>query len=259
MKLGVISDIHGNLPALEACWALLEEERVDRTVCLGDLVQFGPYPGEVVDFIMEKDIDTVQGNCDRAVGRGRSQTGDRFELGWWGDLARDFLSWTSDELGSERLRYLRKLPMELRFEDMGKSILCVHGLPGDITGELPGHESRGVADHLLESSRCDVLMAGHTHEMTLISRPGGLLLNPGSVGGGTLPGKATLMILGSDDEGSMSVSWHRVPWDTARYRKRYEKEGLPETFLKCVLLGRDPRGKWHTDLISWRQKWAEHS
>ena len=259
MKLGVISDVHGNLPGLEACWERLVEEDTDRIVCLGDLVQYGPYPAEVVDFVREKRIDTVQGNCDRAAARGRLDTGDRFETGWWNDLARETLAWTREALGPDRLRFLKRLPMELRFEDLGKDILCVHGLPGEITGELHGDAPGELADHLLVSSRCSVLIAGHTHEMTLLDRPGGMLLNPGSVGGGTLPGAATLLILESDEEGLCSVSWQRVPWDTDRYRRKYENERLPGTFLKCVLLGRDPRGSWHADGISWRQKWAELS
>jgi putative phosphoesterase len=258
VRLGVLADIHGNLPALEACWQLLGTLEVDLTVCLGDLVQYGPYPAEVVDFVREHGIECVQGNCDRAVARGRKSTGDVFESTYWEAMAAESLNWTASVLDTDACGFLRKLPMERRFDLDRVKVLCVHGLPGDITGELPDTGSGVVADHLLESGACRVLLAGHTHEMRLIPRPGGLLANPGSAGGGTLPGEASMALLDVDSAGVPALSWYRVSYDLGAYMRKFRLEGLPDTFLKCIRFGRDPRGRWHVDQISWMQKWAEH-
>ena len=258
MRVGILADIHGNLPALQACWRELESLGTDITVCLGDLVQYGPYPSEVIDFVRDHGIASLQGNCDRAVARSRSSTGDRFESTFWETMATETLAWTADTLGSEGAAFLRRLPQEIRLEADRVKVLCVHGLPGNITGELPEPSAGSVVDHLLDSGSCRVLLAGHTHRMSLASRPSGMLVNPGSVGGGTLPGQATMAVLDVDESGVPSISWHRVGYDMDPYERKFRHEGLPETFLKCIKYGRDPRGGWHVDDIIWRHKWAEH-
>ncbi|MEN8208386.1 MAG: YfcE family phosphodiesterase [Candidatus Fermentibacteria bacterium] len=258
MRIGIISDIHGNLPGLEASLEVFAEEGVDQIVCLGDLTQFGPFPVEVIDLMQSNDIDTVQGNCDRAVAKGRDDTGDVFENVHWDNLASELLEWTKDQLTPQQKRYLKKLPSELRFNVGSRRILCVHGLPGNICGNIQRNVSKEVYDYLFSRNSCDILILGHTHEMLLQSRGSRLIINPGSVGGGTLPGEAAVAVLEINEENTTaSVCWHRVPFDTDLFEKKYRHEGLPETFLKCILLGRDPRGKWHTDDHIRRQKWAE--
>ena len=85
-----------------------------------------------------------------------------------------------------------------------------------------------------------------------------MIINPGSVGGGTLPEESTMAILDINEENmTASVIWQRIPFNMSLYDKKYRHEGLPEIFLKCVLLGRDQRGKWYSNDINRRQKWAE--
>ncbi len=167
MKIGLISDIHGNLPGLELCLRALTQEGVDQIVCLGDLVQFGPFPTEVIDLLQLKNIDTVQGNCDRAVAKGRDDTGDTFENVQWDNLASEILQWTADQIAPEQKRYLRKLPSELRFNVGSRRILCVHGLPGNVNGSIQHNVKSEVYDLLLKRNFCDILILGHTHEMLL--------------------------------------------------------------------------------------------
>lgn len=257
MRIGVISDLHGNLPGLRACWERLSSAGTDLVVCLGDLVGYGPFPSEVVDFVMANRLQCVQGNCDRAAGRGREDTGDRFENVHWQRMAIDSMQWTIDQLDAGQRRFLRKLPTEIRLRMGLREVLCVHGLPGNVTGSLGERDSNEVYGFTLSRNSCQVLALGHTHRMFLRSVTEGLIFNPGSVGGGTLPGESTLTILEVDDHtGAVSVSWERVPFDLEEYSIRYSEEGLPQTFLKCIVLGRDPRGEWHTDDIDRRQLWA---
>ncbi len=258
MRIGLIADIHGNLPGLVACWEVLQEQDADLVVCLGDLVQFGPYPCEVIDFVRRNDIEVVQGNCDRAAGRGRDDTGDDFENVYWQDMAHDALLWTEDQLSIQDRKYLKKLPVELRFRTGRRNILCVHGLPGNVSAGIPEKAADEVYSLLLSRNNCDVLALGHTHGMFLKAISGGMIINPGSVGGGTLPGTSTFAILDVNEEtGCSAVSWQRVPFDIAAFTEAYRDSGLPDTFMKCILSGRDPRGAWHTDDINRRRKWAE--
>ncbi len=256
MKIGILSDIHGNLPALEASWDLFEDEGIEQVVCLGDLVQFGPYPGEVIDFVKQHNMDIVQGDCDRTVAKGRSDTGDSYPNIHWEQLARKTLKWTKDNITDSQRKFLQKLPSELRYQIGSRRILCVHGLPGKISSGIQPNMPNEAYDLLFKRNSCDVLVLGHTHEMFLKGRGSRMIVNPGSVGGGTIPGESTVAVIEVDEENTTtSVCWHRVPYDTQKFETKYKAEGLPEIFLRCILLGRDPRGEWHTHV--WRQKWAE--
>lgn len=280
MRIGVLADVHGNLQGLEAAWRALVGEGADLVLNLGDLVQYGPHPEECVAFAMEHGIESIQGNCDRAAARRRRDTGDEFENVHWRRLAGQVLDWTSEHLSGRSGCWLRRLPGEKRLEIERVRVLAVHGLPGRISVGLPGGSALGledmmaeevraerdglsrsfdlldVYDHLLRESRADILLLGHTHSQTLVWRPSGLIVNPGSVGGGTLPSAGTAALLDVGNRRDISVSWIRFPFDCNAYARDCRAAGIPDLFSKCVELGRDQRGTWHTlDTLS-RQRWA---
>ncbi|MBN1434202.1 YfcE family phosphodiesterase [Candidatus Fermentibacterales bacterium] len=258
MRLAIFGDVHGNLPGLEAAWRTLSSEGFDLALCTGDLVQYGPWPNEVVSFFVEHDVACVQGNCDRAVGRSRRETGDDFPNAHWKALACRALEWTSDIIEERSRKYLRDLPEELRFAVGRREILLTHGLPGRATVGFE-HDTPGEsADLLLQSASVSLMILGHTHSPLLVTRERGWIVNPGSVGGGSLPGAGTAALVEMDERKErMSVAFYRVSWDRERYVREYERAGLPDIFLRCLLLGRDPRGRWHTEDHRWRQRWAE--
>ncbi len=257
MRIGVLASVHANLPGLRAVLDRLEQADVELIVCLGDVAGYGPFPGETVDLIRESGVETVQGNWDRALARGRSSPGDSFDNVHWERLAEKTLDWTSDLLTREQLRWLRRLPQELRFRAGGRELLLTHGLPGRQPQELHRDLPAEVYDLLLQRSKCRLLASGQSNRIELVRRPHGLLVSPGSVGGGTLSAASTAMVVEVDDEGDISVSWHRVEFDVSEYRESYERAGLPDIFLACIELGRDQRGPWHTKDTRRRQQWAE--
>ena len=257
MRIAVLADIHGNIEALESAWRSITLESPDITVCLGDLVHFGPDPDECVSFIREHSVDCVQGNCDRAAARGRRTTGDEFINSHWERLAEGVLAWTVEKLSRTNSSWLRGLPGEFRIEADGAKMLLTHGLPGNVAGSLPENAADEVFDLMLSRNACNILVVGHTHRQSLVCRPGGRILNPGSVGGGTLPSAASAMIIEISRQRGFSACWLRAPFDFDSYRKSSRKAGIPEVFTRAVELGRDPRGAWHTTDIRWRQRWAE--
>jgi putative phosphoesterase len=257
VKIGLISEVYGNLPALEAAWTWLSSEGSELVICLGDLVGYGPFPEEVICFVREHGIETVQGNWDRAVGRGRDDSGDSFESSRWRSLAYEVLRWTIEKLTSSGADYLSGLPHELRFVVGRSRILCVHGLPGNVSGRVAAYAGNDVFDSLLERNHCDILLSGNTGVPAIAVRPSGYLVNPGSVGGGSCPSAATAAVLEAGDKAAVPVWWQRIEYDFEKYERTYLESGLPEIFLRCLRTGRAPTGEWITDDTVWRQRWAE--
>ena len=170
MRVAAISDIHGNLPALEAVLAEIDDESVDEIVVAGDTAH-GPWPAEVVDLLVERGARCVRGNADREV----IERSDRF-----GPLA----AWSADRLGEDRLAIARSWPLtiELSIEGLGTVLVC-HSTPAAddpvYTRITPDEELVGM----LESVGADVLVCGHTHMQYDRTLSSGLrLVNPGSVG-----------------------------------------------------------------------------
>jgi len=165
MRLGVISDVHGNLPALEA--VLDDMPAVDLLVCAGDVVGYNPWPAECVERVRGRDVPTVQGNHDRAVASGQASGFNR--------MAQAGVDYARDHLGADALDWLDALPTERHVVD--DRVTVVHGHPDD-----PDHYTypREFAPDLLDGA--ELLVMGHTHVQHHAVFGDGIVLNPGSVG-----------------------------------------------------------------------------
>jgi putative phosphoesterase len=176
VRLGLISDLHGNTLALEAVLADLDRERVDELVCLGDVAP-GPRPAETVRRLRELDCPTVRGNWDvwllDGVPKLNSPVGDKLaEQGeWW-----------SHQLGAEEREYLAGLPPKVELELDGARILCVHGSPRSDTEDIHATTPDEDVAGMLEGDAAPILAAGHTHVQLLRLHGETLVVNPGSVG-----------------------------------------------------------------------------
>lgn len=208
MKVGVISDIHGNIVALEAVLDAMPP--VEGLVCAGDVVGYNPWPAECVEELRGRDVPTVMGNHDRAVVTG---TGFGFN-----SMATAGVEYARDELTADQLSWLQSLPEErLVFDGRVK---LVHGHPDD----PDRYTYPGQFDESLLGEE-DVLVMGHTHHQHHEIYPDGIVLNPGSVGqprdGDP---RAAFSVLGLD---SLSVTEHRVEYDIERVQEAVRKAGLP--------------------------------
>jgi putative phosphoesterase len=257
LRIAFISDIHGNMPALNSAMVTLEKNPVDLVVCLGDFVHYGPMPEEVAGFMQSSEIECIQGNCDRAIGRHRDNTVEEYENPHWRNLAAEFFRWTSDRISVSVRKWLRDLPDERRFQVGKKTVHCVHGLPGTQSEGLPEEKAAEIYDGILTRSGSSIVVCGFTHTPSIIRRPGGLIINPGSVGGGTIPSGGTAMILCFPEEGEPEVETIEYHYSLEDLEDAYKEAGIGEIFLKCIELGRDQRGNWHTEDPKWRQQWAE--
>src|SRR5829696_781502 len=114
--VAVITDIHGNLPGLEAALARIDELGIDRIVCGGDLVGYGPHPNEVVALIAEREIPTVYGNYDYAIARDLEDCGCAYVTPHDRELGQGSVEWTLAHTDRGSKAGMRELPFDLRFD-----------------------------------------------------------------------------------------------------------------------------------------------
>jgi putative phosphoesterase len=155
MKVGILSDIHGDYAALQLAIDRLDNDhQVEQILCAGDLVGRGPQPDKVVQLIRERGIQTVRGNHDE-----------------W-----------SYGLSAENKEYLKDLPLEWRSEINGQSVFMCHGKPGNnLWGLYRDHISNTLLNMMLVSLGVDVLITGHTHVPLYVKVQRGCVVNPGSL------------------------------------------------------------------------------
>lgn len=219
MLIGVVSDVHGNLPALEA--VLDDLSAVDALVNAGDTVGYNPWPGECVDVMRQRDVPSVLGNHDRAVA---SETGFRFNR-----MAAAGVEYALDVLDRNQLAWLESLPEQRScFDDR---VRIVHGHPED--------PDRYTYPEDFDPSMLageDALVLGHTHVQHVEEFDEGIVLNPGSVGQPRdCDPHAAYAILDLD---AMDAELCRVEYDVERVIEAVEAAGLPAQVGERLRQGR---------------------
>jgi predicted phosphodiesterase len=136
MRLAFLSDIHSNLPALEAVLADIAARGVDQRYVLGDLVGYAPWPNEVLDRLQADAIPTVMGNYDEGTGFDLAECGCAYTDPTETALGHRSFAWTKTQTTPANKAWLRSLPREIRFEADGRRYLLVHGSPRRINEYL---------------------------------------------------------------------------------------------------------------------------
>ena len=239
MRIAVLSDIHANLPALDA--VLGDAGTVDAVWHLGDVVGYGPDPDGVVDRLRSIGAIGVRGNHDAAACGGK-------EIDWFNPDARRAMEWTRAAISPETLAWLAALPERLLSE--GSEL--VHGSPREPIWEYV--TSASVARDNIAILTAPIGLHGHTHLPVAWLEDGGrvelirarrgstlelggrrALINPGSVGqprdGDPAASYAVL------DPQAGSVSWHRVAYDIAAVQDAMREAGLPASLRSRLSVG----------------------
>lgn len=219
MKVGVVSDVHSNLVALEAVLADFPE--VDRLVCAGDVVGYNPWPAACVDALQERNVPTVMGNHDRKVATGRNFRGN--------GMARAGIEYTTESLNDVQRTWVQNLPRERSFAD-GR-VKVVHDHP-EVQDKYTYPEEFGP--HLLGDE--EFLILGHTHVQHHEEYDEGVVLNPGSVGQPRdRDPRAAYAVLDLD---AGSVDERRVEYDVDRVAEAVREAGLPSGTAERLADGR---------------------
>ncbi len=234
MRYGVIADIHGNLHALEAATGLLARAGVDRYLCAGDIVGYGPFPNECVERVAGLNAVCVAGNHDlMAI--------DRLSEADCIPLAQETIRWTRTVLRQEVRGFLAELPPR----SSTNGVAIAHGSLEDSTYYVT---EAGQAERELELLRtrvpeAEILILGHTHRpyvferaarrlrapraasIMLAAQQGPFVLNPGSVGQSReRRAWARCMLL---DLRRREVSFFAVDYDYDGCRRALQERGLP--------------------------------
>jgi protein phosphatase len=171
MKVAIISDIHANAAALRAF-----PESFDELWVIGDLVNFGPHPGEVVDWVRKNAHCVVRGNHDHAVGYGT----DPRCIPAYQAMAAETGQYSASVLSEGQKEYLRLLPLTIDRSIAGMRFHLCHATPAD---PLFGYMEETEWTAAVISTRADTLVAGHTHEPLLRKLGRVTHVNPGSLAG----------------------------------------------------------------------------
>ncbi len=238
MKLAVISDIHSNLYGLEAVFKDIGEKGVTDILCTGDLVGYGPRPDEVVDLIRKRNIPTVMGNYDDAIGNMRLMCGCDYKDERSLQLAEKSLLWTNDNTSGTNKQWLRELPKEIRIIFSGMEILFVHGSPRALNEYLYEDTPENYIKDLLNEVGADTLVCGHTHLPYIKKTSAGYIVNTGSAGkpkhGNPNVTYVVLGVVGGELIGQIV----EVPYNYEDAAKEIEQVGLPHEFAEIIRTGR---------------------
>ena len=237
MRIAIISDIHGNLPALEAVLADVEKQRPDAVYCLGDLVGYGATPNEVTERIRAEGMPTIMGNYDDGVGFDRDECGCAYRDPLDHELGDRSLAWTKAHTTPENKAFLRSLLKELRLEADGKRVLLVHGSPRKMNEYLFEDRALSSFQRIAATSNADIIAFGHTHKPYQKDVDGVRFINAGSVGKPKdLDWRACCVLL---DAGT--PTFHRVPYDVAKASAAIRATELPHEFAADIETGGAPR------------------
>jgi putative phosphoesterase len=227
-RVAVITDIHANLPALEAALARIDDEGIQQIYCGGDLVGYGPRPNEVCALIEERRIPTIYGNYDWAIARDEEDCGCAYVDRHDREIGQLSVHWTLEHTDHRSKDFMRELPFDLRFELAGRRVRLVHGSPRKVNEYLFDDKPAKTFERIAAGAECDVLVFGHTHRPWVREYGGVLFVNCGSVG---KPkdgdARAGFAVLGSNSNG-VDVEIVRVAYDAEGVAAEMREVGLPE-------------------------------
>jgi predicted phosphodiesterase len=224
VKVALISDLHGNLLALDAVLADAGRAGADRVICLGDVATLGPRPHEVLARLQAIGCDCIVGNHDAFLLDAeliRSYT----EMA----VVVDAVDWCRAQMSAAELAFVRTFVPELEVAlGGGATLFCYHGTPRSNMEDLLPTASAAEIDRVLAGRTATVMAGGHTHLQMLRQHRGTLVLNPGSVGcpfveapsGGAprLMPHAEYALVEASADGAVAVHLKRVPLDRAALR-----------------------------------------
>lgn len=233
--LGIISDVHANLPALEAVYASLQDKGAELVLCLGDLVGYGPHPNEVVAFIRQHDILCTLGAADEQIAYEFASSKERRE-----GVADTTLEWTRTVIDAANVEFLRQLPVQQRLHTPAGRMRFFHGSLDSPSQGLELQQDIAGLNRLLEQARCDILACGKTHVPFQRQLPRGWIINPGSVGLSLNGEPGADYALVRLDQGRVDIHMDKVEYDFAAVAFDIVAWGLPATIAEAVQRGKMP-------------------
>lgn len=253
MKIALFSDIHANLPALEAFFADIDTLRPDAVYCLGDLVGYNIWPNEVINAIRKRNIPTIAGNYDFGIGRMSDDCGCAYKTDHEKEMGKVSISFTNSIVNPNEREYLRTLPAHIRVEfqlnNDKLNLLLVHGSPRKINEYLFEDREEQSMLRIMENADADIMCFGHTHKPyhrilnSIIDNTTRYrhAINIGSVGkpkDGNPQGGYVIIDLNNNssilDKNSVKVEFRRFDYDIETAAKAIEESPLPNEYADML-------------------------
>lgn len=173
MKIAVLSDIHGNMEALEAVLEHMASENVEKVFVCGDLAMAGPEPARTVEFFKTFDATFIQGNTDEMIVKNIIPPNE---------IMANALKYAQDELNDEQKNFLANLPFSHseKIEDL--ALLFVHGSPRKNNEDILPEQNQEKIAEIIEGTTQDLIFCGHTHLPCGYQVKKQTIVNVGSVG-----------------------------------------------------------------------------
>jgi predicted phosphodiesterase len=256
MKIALLSDIHANLPALEAFFKDLETRKPDAIYCLGDLVGYNIWPNEVINEIRKRGIPAIAGNYDFGIGRHSDDCGCAYKTDGEKANGAVSISYTNEIVKDEERAYLRTLPAHLKVEfqlnNDKLNLLLVHGSPRRINEYLFEDREEKSMLRIMHDADADIMCFGHTHKpyhrILNYSADGHdhfrHAINIGSVGkpkDGNPQGGYVMLHFNDHssitDKDSIQVEFIRFDYDIEKAARAVEGSRLPNAYAESLRKG----------------------
>jgi putative phosphoesterase len=253
MRIALFSDIHANLPALEAFFKDVNEKKPDAIYCLGDLVGYNIWPNEVINEVRKRGIPTIAGNYDFGIGRTSDDCGCAYKTDIEKGNGAVSISYTNQIVQDEERAYLRTLPAHIKVEfqlnNDKLNLLLVHGSPRKINEYLFEDREEKSLLRIMHDADADIMCFGHTHKPYHRILPTGPLeqthyrhaINIGSVGkpkDGDPRGCYAMLHINDDssilNKDSLRVELVRFNYDIEKAAKAVEDSPLPNDYAESL-------------------------
>ena len=256
MKIVIFSDIHANLPALEAFFKDIEKVKPDAIYCLGDLVGYNIWPNEVINEIRKRGIPTIAGNYDFGIGRTSDDCGCAYKTDDEKANGAISISYTNSIVNNDERQYLRSLPAHIKLEfqlnNDKLNLLLVHGSPRKINEYLFEDRDEKSMLRIMENDDADIMCFGHTHKPYHRVLKSGTedqnrfrhAINIGSVGkpkDGDPRGGYVILTIDENssisNKDSITVEFLRFEYDVEKAAKAVEESPLPNAYAESLRKG----------------------
>jgi putative phosphoesterase len=237
LKLAILGDIHGNLPALQVAYDTALEAKAEKIYHLGDLGGYAPFVNEVVYFLIEHKIEGVQGNYDEAVAFDKEHCGCKYENDFQAEMAHLSFEWTKKHVTEKSKNYMKNLPFQLSLEIEGKKVKIFHATP--TKNNLYWYEERPDNFFLLmaDKAQADIMIYGHTHIPYFKQLNGKYFINAGSVGKPKDKDPRICVCLIDLNQDNIKLTFIRKEYDIKFVCKEIINSGLPYYFAEKLMKG----------------------
>jgi predicted phosphodiesterase len=232
VRLGLISDVHANVLALEAVLRELKQRGAETVLCLGDLVGYGPAPNETLELLRRERVMCLLGAADEQIAFefARSQPPRA-------GVADETLEWTRSVIHPEHVGFLRQLPVQIRLQTPLGRLRACHGTLGQ-KERISLHQDATSLAQLLVAQRCQVFAVGNSHVPFYHALQSGWVVNPGSVGLSLNGEPGADYALLSFSAGGLEVVMNKVEYDVAAVAFDIVAWGLPSAVAEAVQHGK---------------------